>query len=258
MTTTAIAANGQTASAPTAVRRTWNVVRLHVANPFPTLIMPWIITFAIFALNMAIFLLVIRVAGGQQNLGEDAFAYSGGITWIVFFMTVVAVQTMNLNFSFALGFSVTRRDFYLGSALYFVILSLLYGTGVAMLAVVERVTDGWGIGAAFFAPWGLAHEPLVTVWAVYVLAMLFFFFLGAAVATTWVRWRAYGLYAFFLGLAVVLVGIAWLITATDGWAAVGDFLANQPMIQLVAWSLPVTAASAIVGYLFIRRATPRA
>lgn len=245
-------------AAPSRATRLWNVVRLHMANPVATLVVPWVITLAIFAINMAIMLMVVKAAGGSSNLDEDAFSYNGGVTWILFFMVAVAVQTMNLNFRFALGFSVTRRDFYLGSSMYFVLLSLVYGTGLTALAALERATGGWGIAAAFFAPWGLEELPLVTLWAIFLLAMLLFFFLGAAVATMWVRWKAYGLYTFFIGLAVLVVGAAWGITAIDGWPAVGDFLAERSLLQLVALTLPLTAASAVFGFFCLRGATPKA
>lgn len=242
------------ASAPT---RIWNVVRLHLANPIPTLVLPWVITGIIFALNLAIWVMVANAAGGVENLEADAFSYNGGISWIIVFMMVVAVQAMNLTFPFALGFAVTRRDFYLGSALYFVLLSLLYSTALTVVATIESATDGWGLGAAFFAPYGLNDEPFAVLWAVYFGLMLLFFFLGAAVATVWVRWKAYGLYAFFIGLAALLVAAGWIITSTESWGDVGQFLTTTPPAALVAWTLPVTAVCAIVGFLFLRRATPK-
>ncbi|MFV0633143.1 ABC transporter permease [Demequina sp.] len=241
----------------TAPRRLASISRLHVANPMPTLVLPWLITAAIFAINLAIWLMVANAAGGVDNLEPDAFAYNGGISWIVFFMTVVAVQAMSLTFRFALGFSVTRRDYYLGTAIYFVALALIYSTGIAAFAVVERATDGWGLGAAFFAPWGLASKPIALVWLLYFMALLLFLFLGAAVATVWVRWGAYGLYAFFIGLAFLLVGGAWLVTVTDSWGDVGQFFVTTPLAQLALWTAPVTLACAVLGYVFLRRATVR-
>ncbi|MFW2513813.1 ABC transporter permease [Demequina sp. SO4-13] len=254
MTTTDIAPAPTAAGAPA---RIWDVVRLHVANPVPTLVVPWVITAAIFAVNLAIWLMVANAAGGVENLEPDAFQYNGGISWIVVFMMVVAVQAMNLTFKFALGFSVTRRDYYLGSVLYFVLLSLLYSTGVTAIAAVERATDGWGLGATFFAPWGLAGESLMTVWFLYLMAMLLFFFLGAAVATVWVRWGPYGLYAFFIGLAALLVGAGWLVTTTDSWGDVGEFLTGTSLVAIAAWTAPVTLVCGVVGHLFLRRSTPR-
>lgn len=251
---TAIATSPSVAPLP---RRIANVVRLHVANPIPTLVMPWGITAVIFAINLAIWLMVANAAGGVQNLEEGAFQYNGGISWIVVFMMIVAIQCMSLTFSFAMGFSVTRRDYYLGTSAYFLSLSVLYATGLTALAAIEQATGGWGLDAAFFSPWGLSEQSYLTLWFVYFATMLMFFFIGASVATVWVRWKAYGLYAFFVGLALLLVGAGWLITATDSWGDVGQFFAGSTWASLAAWTLPVTVVCAVVGFLFLRKATPR-
>ncbi|MFN3866207.1 MAG: ABC transporter permease [Demequina sp.] len=254
MTSTELA---HTPAAATWPQRIWNVARMHVANPFPTLVLPWVITGIIFGINVAIWLMVATAAGGIDNVEADGLIYNGGITWIVFFMTVVAVQAMNLTFKFALGFSVTRRDFYLGSVLYFIVLSLLYSTATVALVLVERATNGWGMSAAFFAPLGLNSTPIATLWFLYLMVLLLFFFLGAAVATVWVRWAAYGLYAFFIALAIVLVGAGWIVTATDSWALVGEFFTGTSLVGLALWTAPLTLACGVIGYLILRRATPR-
>ncbi len=254
---TATDLNSAPIGAAPAPLRIANVVRMHVANPVPTLVVPWVITAAIFFVNLAIWLLVARAAGGVDEIEPGAFTYNGGISWIVFFMMVVAVQAMNLTFRFALGFSVTRRDYYLGSVLYFVLLSVIYATGLTALAGIERATDGWGLHAAFFAPWNLGAEPLGTLWFLYLMAMLLFFFLGAAVATVWVRWSSYGLYTFFIGLAVLVIGAAWLVTVTESWGEVGSFFTGNSLVAIAAWTAPLTLLCGVVGLLFMRRATPR-
>ena len=243
-----------TTSAP---QRIWNVVRLHVANPTTTLITPWVITAAIFVVNLAIWLMVARGAGGVEHIEEGAFTYNGGVTWILFFMLVVGVQAMSRSFRFALGFSVTRRDYYLGTSLFFVLLSLKYSLGMTALAWIERATGGWGLEAAFFAPWGLADQSLLLVWFLFFMALLLFFFIGAATASVWVRWRANGLYVFFISLALLLVGAAWGITVTESWPAVGRFFTTNSLAVVALWTLPITVLCGVVGYLLLRKAPAR-
>ncbi|WP_062069265.1 hypothetical protein [Demequina sediminicola] len=242
---------------PSPAQRLFNVSRLHVANPYPTLVVPWAITAVIFGLNIAIAQMVVSAAGGTSNLDADAFQYNGGITWIVVFMLVVGVQAMSLTFPFALGFGVTRKDFYWGSTLYFVGLSVLYATGLTLLSWLERATDGWGIDMAFFQPWGLMENPLSTVWLLYATSLLGAFFVGAATSAVWVRWRAIGMYVFFSALAIIVVGAGWLITSTNSWAKVGEFFTSTSIEALALWSLPFTGIVALVGYTLIRRATSR-
>ena len=75
-------------------------------------------------------------------------------------LMVVAVQAMSATFRFALGMSVTRRDYYLGTALYFTMLSVVYAAGLTALGGIERLTDGWGLDGYFFAPFGSKSQSL--------------------------------------------------------------------------------------------------
>lgn len=235
-------------------RRIVTVARLHATNPWTTLILPWLITFAIFGLNFAIWTLVSRAAG--PDLETDAFANNGGVSWILVYMMVVAIQAMSASFRFALGMSVTRRDYYLGSGLYFAALSAIYAAGFTALGWIERLADGWGVEGYFFAPFGTASEPLwLHAYAFFVL-LLMFFFIGSASAGVWMRWKVSGLLTELLGIAVIVVGLAWWITAARAWGTVGGFFTDSSIFALLSWTLPVTALSALVGYGLLRKATP--
>lgn len=237
-------------------KRIANVIRIHVANPWPTLVTPWLIFTAVFALTYSIWHIVLRVAG-DEGVEPDAFQYNGGSTWILFFMVVVAAQSMNQTFRFAMGFSSTRRDYYLGTATFFVGLSAFYTVGITALAGVEGLTGGWGVDGAFFAPAVLSDLPLIHVAYVYFAMLLFMFFLGAAVGSVFVRWATNGILIFWGSLAVVLVAVGWLVTRADAWGSVGSFFTDNSVPTITTWSLPLTAFAALVGYVLMRRATPR-
>ena len=238
-------------------RRWANVIRIHVANPWPTLVTPWLIFTVIFGLNYSIWRIVL-MAAGAGGVGPNAFQYNGGATWIFFYMVVVAVQSMNQTFRFAIGFSSTRRDYYLGTATLFVGLSAFYAVGITLLAGAERLTGGWGIDGGFFAPAFLADLPLAQVAYVYFAALLFMFFLGSAIGSVFVRWGANGILMFLGSVAVVLVATVWLVTRANAWGSVGAFFTHNSVPMILTWSLPVTAVAAAVGYALMRRATSRA
>ena len=238
-------------------RRWASVIRIHMANPWPTLVTPWLITVAIFGLNYAIWHIVL-MAAGDGRVDPGAFQSNGGITWIFVYMVVVAVQSMNQTFRFAMGFSFTRRDYYLGTAAYFAALSAFYALGITLLAGVEHLTNGWGVDGAFFAAAFTKDLPLIQVAYVYFVVLLFLFFLGTAAATVYVRWATNGMFIFFGSLAIVLVGASWIVTRSDGWETVGTFFTDHGLATIVSWSLPLTALAALAGYSFLRRATPRA
>ena len=245
-------------TAPPLGRRVWNAVRLHAANLWPTLITPWLIFAAIFGLNLAIWYLVTVAAGGVENLDADAFDYNGGVTWVLFFLMAMAVQAMSLTFRFALGIGMTRRDYYLGTVAYLAFLAGAYAAGIAVMAQVEELTNGWGMGGRFFAPWFLADLPAWQLWYLNAVPGLLLAMLGVAFGAVWVRWKATGLYLALGALAVLVVAGLWAMTTTESWGALADYLSTHSPVLSATWTLPVTALLAAAGYLVLRRATPRA
>lgn len=257
MTTIALTPHLRIPAAPLA-RRVGNAMRLHVANPWPTLITPWLIFAAIFALNYAIWQVVTITAGGRDQLDPDAFAYNGGGFWIFFFLMGVAIQAMSLTFRFALGLGMTRRDYYLGTVAFLSLLGAGFATGITLLAQVEDATDGWGIGGRIFGAAPLGSMAPLVMWWVMLASALLLAFIGVVAATMWVRWRTLGLYGFFLASAVLLVGGAWLMSVTESWGTLADYLGTHSPALSVTWTLPATLVLAVLGYLVLRRATPRA
>lgn len=251
-----------TTTAPRSLgRRIANVVRLHLANPFTILGTPVIVLGLIFAVNWMIWWIVRTAAPTNPQSVADVsagFQYSGATLWIFVYMMVVAIMAMNLTFSFALGFSSTRRDFLLGTGLTFVALAMLYAIAYIVLAAVETWTGGWGVGGAMFnsiyfgidSPWWLR---LFHVFALF----LFFFAAGSAFGSMYVRWKARGLILFFSLLSIAIMGGVALITVSDSWSGVGDFFVAAGFTGTYALSLVISLIAGVAAYLILRRATPR-
>ncbi len=239
-------------------RRVWNAVRLHLANPWPTLIVPWLVFAAVFTLNLLTWYIITLAAGDTRNLSSGAFDRNGGVTWVLVFLTVMAVQAMSLTFRFALGIGMTRRDYYIGTVAYLAFLASTYAAGIVVLAQIERLTNGWGLGGRFFAPWFLADLPAWQLWYLNMVAGMLLAMLGVAAGAVQVRWKTPGLYLFIGGISLLMVAAVWLMTVTESWGNLGAYLANHSSVALATWTLPVTALCGVCGYLVIRRATPRA
>jgi hypothetical protein len=242
-------------------RRVGNVIRLHLANPFTILGTPVIVLGLIFAVNWMIWWIIRTAAPSDPQSVADVsagFQYSGASLWIFVYMMVVAIMAMNLTFSFALGFSSTRRDFLLGTGVTFVALAALYAVAYIMLAAIETWTGGWGVGGAMFnsfyfgvdEPWGLR---LFHVFALF----LFFFAAGSAFGSMYVRWKARGLILFFSVLSIAIMGGVALTTVTDSWPSVGEFFVAAGFTGSYALSLIVSLIAGLAAYLILRRATPR-
>jgi hypothetical protein len=183
--------------------------------------------------------------------------YSGATFFIFVYMMVVAVQAVSISFGLALGYGATRRDFSLGTAATFVLLSVGWTALFALFGALEDATGGWGFGGNFFSTIYFGDGPLLErVFAVFC-AFLFFFFIGSATASVYVRWRQRGMLAFFGALGALVLGGIALLTLTGSWAAFGGFFAGIGFVGGYALSLLVSAAAAVAGYLILRRATPR-
>jgi hypothetical protein len=236
------------------------VARLHFVNRWSAFVVPWLIMAFIFAINLTIWIIVLVSSGpaGRAD-AEQGLQYSGASFYIFVYMAVFAVQTITFTFPFALGYGVTRRHYYLGTALAILALGVLYSAGMTILAQIEQATDGWGLGGRMFTAFyfGGYDAPWWQRFVCFLAIFLFFMFVGAALSTIYMRWRMNGMLLFGLIIAVVVVGAVALITLTQNWVAVGDwFVANGPT-GVIAWSLIPTALAALAGFFVLRRATPK-
>lgn len=237
--------------------RIWNVVRLHLTNTWVIVQTPAIILALIFAVNYAIWAVLDVSISMDSGEAVDGTQWSGAATFIFVYMSVVAAQAITVTFPFALGYSVTRREYYLGTSLLFVLVSAGYAVGMAILAAIEEATGGWGLGGHMFTAIYFGTEGGLARLFVFFSLFLFFFFAGAAIATVYMRWRMYGMIAFWAALGVLLIGLVALFTYTDTWSAVGEWFATNGASGVAAWLLLPTAVAAVTGFLVLRRATPK-
>ncbi|HRN29409.1 MAG TPA: ABC transporter permease [Terrimesophilobacter sp.] len=241
------------------LHRVVSVARLHLVNRNGVLWLPLFIMSVIWVSSMLIWWIVaINLNRAGMEAGNDGVIVMGGASsFLVIYMLVVAVQAVNLTFPFAQGYSVTRRDFYLGSALAFVGLSLFYSVLMTALGVLEEATSGWGLGGYMFGLGQFGVTGLSRTFYLYFMALLFFFFLGMAVAAMYVRWHAWGITGFFAGLGFLIIGLIALATFTESWPQVWAWIFENGAIGIATWSIVPTVIAAVAGFLILRRATPR-
>lgn len=235
------------------------VVRLQFVNPMTVLVMPWAILLTIFVANVAIWALIMAGLNESADRAKvaDGFQWSGASTFIFVYMMVVAIQSINATFPFALGLSVTRRDYALGAGVSFVALAGIFATGLAILAAIEEATGGWGLGGRMFTAVYFGDGTWYERYFIFFAAMLFFFFVGSSIAAIYVRWKSLGVTVFFVALGFVLIGIGALLTVTDTWLTLGEWILGNGWVGNYAWSLVITAIAAVATYLLLRKATPR-
>jgi len=235
--------------------RIGSVIRLYFTNPMTIAIMPLLVLAGIFVVNIAIWVIIAIADPGDPDAAEG-FSYSGATAWIFFFMAIVAIQAMNNTFRLALGYSATRRDFYLGSTVVFVVVSVAFTAVITILGLVENATGGWGLNGRMFTPvyfgdgWGVRITVILCLF-------LFFTFTGAAFGAVFVRWGRYGL-LIFGGILVAIVVLAGLgIGLLDAWTPFGAWLDANAPFGLALWSLVPSVVFGIAGFFILRGTTPK-
>ncbi|GAA4186424.1 hypothetical protein GCM10022288_09960 [Gryllotalpicola kribbensis] len=252
----ALAAPPQASARPPApFARIWRVVRLHYASWHLAVLLPWLILIGILLVNMAIWYLVRYSTGPGTTLNTQ---YTGSIFYLFIYQAIAGIQLMSVSFAYAVGLSSTRRDFFLGTALWFLLHAAQFTVGVVVLSYVEQWTNGWGVDGHVFQTIYFGTGPLWQRLFTVFFGLIGVLFLGSIFGAVFVRWRAYGLYAVGAVLVLALVGAAALIGFTDSWAAVGEWFAAHSTVGVVAWSIPLTVVCAVIGFLALRRAVPRA
>jgi hypothetical protein len=237
--------------------RILNVMRLHTTNPYTLLILPWIILGGILAVNIAIWV-ILNIAAGPAGMhsAEKGLQYSGAGFWPFVYFVVGAVQAINITFALALGYGMTRRDYYLGTAAFFVILAAIFAIGMAILGVIEQATNGWFLGGHMFTAIYFGANWWTRL-LVFFFGFVFCLFTGSGFAAIWVRWKVTGLVIAFATLAALIIGAIALLTFTGTWPVVGGALLDNGPLVLTSWLLIPAGLSAITGFFILRRATPR-
>lgn len=236
--------------------RLLNVIRLYAANPFTVVLLPFIILIGILAVNIVIWV-IINIAAGPTGMpqAENGLQYSGAGFYPFVYFLIVAVQSISITFSIALGYGTTRRNFYLGTVITFVLLAAVFAALMAGLGLIEAATGGWGLGGHMFTSIYFGQNAWTRL-LVFFFGLLFALFTGSGFAAVWVRWKATGLVIAFGLLAVLVLGSIALLTFTSNWGLVGNVLDAGPL-GFTAWLLVPAGLSAIAGYFILRRATPR-
>ena len=228
--------------------RVLTAARLHLVNPVMMLGIAWLVAGISFAINVAIF--GLTPAGAEQG-------FTGGVASLYITVFVVFVQAATQLLPFAMGLSLSRRTFYLGTALMAVAQSVVYGIALAALVAVEGATGGWGVGLAFWGP-----DPMdVDSFALQVLVsggpLLAFTFAGIGVGVVMKRWGQLGMWGLIVGTVVVLGGLAVLITWLEAWGAIGAWFGNRSVVTVAA-GLPALLALALAALSWggLRRTVP--
>ncbi len=233
------------------MNRALSAARLHVVHPLVIFGVPWAIAMISFAINWAVW----SLADIRQYEGDEGF--TGGVLALYITVGVVFVQAVTQLLPFAMGVSLSRRAFWLGTALVAVLSALGYGIALVLLGVVETATDGWGVGLSFWVPVPLQADNFFLQVLASGAPMLALIFLGIGIGVVFKRWGHNGMWALSILTVLFLGGLAVLVTALRAWDDIGRWLMDQSLATLavgVPAALAVVAAA--LSYGGIRRVVP--
>ncbi|MGY1751198.1 hypothetical protein [Modestobacter sp. SYSU DS0511] len=233
------------------MNRVLATARMHLAHPLVILGVPWMVVTISFLINLGIWGL------GDVAAREPGGGTTGGLASLYITVLIVFIQAVTQMFPFAMGVSLSRRTFYLGTALVAAVQSLGYGIALTVLQAIESATGGWGVGLRFWAPGPLDVGNAALQALVYGLPMLACAFLGMAIGVVYKRWGTAGMWALGIGALLLFGGLTILITGLDAWATVGRWLGDHN-VHTYTLLLPTVAAVALAGLSWagLRRAVP--
>jgi len=223
-----------------------NVVRYHLVDRVTYLALPWGIMMFSFLVNVAIAATVPPPPGGQ---------HTGGLATIYIFLLVCGAYSMTRSLPFELMLGVSRRTYYLGTALLVAALGVLYGLGLTVLQAVERATGGWGLSLHFCrVPW-IMDGPWYQTWLTSFVLLVLFFGYGIWYGLVFRRWSMPGLVAFIAAQVLVILVAVVAVSMTYNWSAVWHFFVMLTAPALTGVLAALAAVLGLGGFASIRRIT---
>ena len=235
------------------------VARYHLVQPWQYLLVTWGILAFSFVVSVAIFAIGPSAYGGVPTpTGIASVAkvnYTGALSSFFIFFFVLGVQSIGRSLPFGLTLGVSRRSFYLGTALLAVTLACADGIAMAVLQAIERATGGWGVNLGFFRVPYLLNGPWYLTWLTSFVGLTVLFLYGMWFGIVYRRWNIIGAVAFIAAQVVVLVGAGAVVTLAHGWTGVGQFFTDLTVAGLTGLLAVLAVALLAGGQATIRRAT---
>jgi hypothetical protein len=212
-------------------------LRLYLSNRSYVLFTPMFILLGMTAVSIAL-ALVMGIAWGLPLPADaqEGFRYNqGSIYSIPGFLISLGALAMNRNFAMSLAFGSTRRHFWLGTSIGFVVTALVTAVASVGFLAAELVTNHWFIGARAFDVAILGDGDYRQAFVMIFVLSLLSMFLGALFGTTFRAFGAVWTTVLSIVFGLVLLG---LVTIT-----VWQWSTLLPAVTALGlWVAPIVAA----------------
>ncbi|MEO7589282.1 MAG: hypothetical protein ABIS84_14785 [Arachnia sp.] len=236
------------------MNRTTAVVRMHFNRRFSAFYMPPILGVGVVVI-MVLVVATMAAAGVPTSSPEviEGFRNNGGIVWtLAGFLVSLGVQAATACFAFATSLGTTRRDYVLGTGVYFVLQTVYVTAILATLLGLEKVTGHWFLNAHSLDVNALGGGDWGTFLLVVISGSLSMQAVGAMFGASWLRFGSRGPLLISAVLVMLLVGA--ILIAIPRWASVAAafslYWVALALVLLGALSLLATGG-------FLRRTSVR-
>lgn len=232
------------------MNRVLGAARLQLVNPWASIGILWAIVGLVFVVNLAIW----GLADVDDLAGDST---TGGLLALYITVLITFIQAVTMMFPLAMSLSLSRRLFYLGTALVAIGEAIVFGVALAALTAVENATNGWGVGLDFWAPGPIdVGNPALQV-LIFAVPLVAVAFAGIGVGVLYKRWGMPGVYAMSAATIIGTGTLVLVLTWRSAWDELGAWLADRS-IESFTLGMPAVAtlALAALAYLGIRRAVP--
>lgn len=222
-----------------------NVARYHLVQRLNYLILPWAILTFVFVVDVVVLALT--------PAGHTAHRYVGGLASIFVLAFVLGAQGFARSLPFALALGVSRRSYYLGTALLAAALAAAIAVVATVGQAIERSTGGWGLNMGFFRVPYILDGAWYLTWLTSFVVVTLCFFYGMWFGLIYRRWSLLGLFAFLAAQITVLVIGALAVTWTHAWYDVGHFFTALSAAGLTGLLAALAAVLLAGGFTTVRR-----
>jgi hypothetical protein len=225
------------------MNRISGVLTLHYRDKWSWIYIPAIILFSSFAVNLIIgFLVPTQVA-----------IYTGGVSSIFIYLFVAGIIVVAKTFPFAVGMSIRRVDYFIGTVMIGAISSFVFSLLIFLMGQLENRSNGWGNRLHFFYFPYLNDGTLVEQFGIYMILFLHLFFLGFLIASFAKRFGRKGM--FISTTAFLLIGsiIFYLIHFFELWGNIFSWFIDKTAIQISIWLLPFVLFYLLASFLLLRK-----
>lgn len=206
---------------------------------------PWLTLFTVFVVTQALFSVVSS---------SDDMEFNGAAFILLIYGFVYSIVLVAQSFPLLVGLSVSRKDFFYGTASVLVAASLLNGAIFSFLSGMERITGYWWHDFRFFDyPYlteGSYFPRLVVLSLLLMVYQMFGFFLGCLHR----RFKSKGVWLFFIITGLVYLAASYVPEVRHLGNDIIEWGTGRTAFELSLLLLPLIVLLAACSRLLIRRA----